>query len=275
MVMAMGDGDKQAFASALNTAMSLYGAGQMSREALQFWWALMSPRMSIDTFQSALHAPCVDPDRGRYAPKPADITAAVETAIERSDGRPGSDEAWSIALRVMDDAESVVWTTEIAAAWGVALDIYEAGDKVGARMAFRERYERDVSAARQRGEKAQWSMTLGTDRSRREQVAREAVSAGLLPASYSAHLLPAPVTDDGMAIAGLLTGDTSHDAKASEHVRRHLAAIRKVIASSGKPAPIGDRKRQDEKASEEERRRELDRQVRQWQQARESEEVPV
>ncbi len=56
------------------------------------------------------------------------------------DGRPGPEEAWSLCPK--DDELSVVWTPEMAQAFGAARPILLSGDAVGARMAFREVYSR-------------------------------------------------------------------------------------------------------------------------------------
>lgn len=62
--------------------------------------------------------------------------------IHAADSRPGKDEAWSIALAASDEHETVVLTTEIRQAMIASEPILEAGDKVGARMAFMSAYER-------------------------------------------------------------------------------------------------------------------------------------
>ncbi len=48
-----------------------------------------------------------------------------------------------------DESTSVVWTDEMCQAWGVAAPLLEDGDKVGARMAFKESYARLIEEARQ------------------------------------------------------------------------------------------------------------------------------
>lgn len=96
----------------------------------------------------------------------------------------GPNEAWAIALQAMDETETVIWTQEIAECWGVALPILEAGDKVGARMAFIEAYNR-------KDQSGEWIVSPGTDKEKRKQAIQQAVDdQRLLPSATKA--LPAP-----------------------------------------------------------------------------------
>src|SRR3569832_801957 len=54
------------------------------------------------------------------------------------DGRPGMEEAW--AMMPKSELASVVWTDEMAQAWGVASPMLAQGDLVGARQAFCQAY---------------------------------------------------------------------------------------------------------------------------------------
>ena len=99
--------------------------------------------------------------------------------IERlDDGRPGAEEAW--AMIPYNEATSAVWTTEMAQAFGVALRLVDAGDMVGARMAFKETYLRMVSQARDKGDPVEWTVTLGHDPGGRDVVLMDAVEKGRL-----------------------------------------------------------------------------------------------
>lgn len=109
----------------------------------------------------------------------ADVIARVE------DGRPGPEEAWAMLPR--DEAITVVWTTEMAEAWGVAR---EAGDKIAERMAFKEAYARIVSKARGERRPAHWQASLGHDVEGRESVLLRAVELGRLSEAHVAALLP-------------------------------------------------------------------------------------
>lgn len=104
------------------------------------------------------------------------------------DGRPGSDEAW--AMIPQDEAGSVVWSDEMAQAWGIAAPLLP--DRVAARMAFREAYVRAVALARDRAIPVRWTPSLGHDPRSREAAVVAAIEAGRLSADDAAEFLPAP-----------------------------------------------------------------------------------
>jgi hypothetical protein len=117
-------------------------------------------------------------------------TGAVIEQIEklRPDGRPGADEAWAMIPR--DEAASVVWTQEMAEAYGIALPLLSEGDQVAARMAFREAYARIVEANKQAGVKPVWQPSLGHDKEGRDAALAEAVRLGRLSTHHAIGLLP-------------------------------------------------------------------------------------
>lgn len=114
--------------------------------------------------------------------------AAIIGRIE--DGRPSADEAWSNAIMAGDDTKTVVWTTETATAYWAAAALLDQGDKVGARMAFRDVYEREVSNARQAGTVVRWDATLGHDPYQREQAIQQAAELNRLGREHANTLLP-------------------------------------------------------------------------------------
>ena len=123
------------------------------------------------------------------------------------DGRPNSDEAWATAYLANDEAETVVWTTEMQEAFYVARPLLEFGDKYGARKAFIDAYERITREAREKKTPIEWSASLGFDSERRDHVLSKAVSLGRLPAAYAAKLLPSPV--DVWPFMAMLTNNAS------------------------------------------------------------------
>ena len=145
--------------------------------------------------RKALEAHIADPQRGRFVPVPADLIAQIDGAAAQ-DGRPDVEEAWAIAVRASDEADTIVWTAEIAEAWGVCSPVFHLNDEVGARMAFKAAYSRMVSTARAAREPVQWCPTIGHDTARRNDAITRAVESGQLPAAY----LPAPTGP----VAGLL-----------------------------------------------------------------------
>jgi hypothetical protein len=108
------------------------------------------------------------------------------------DGRPTADEAWAIALKSANEAETVVWTTEISQAAAACKAILDAGDKIGARIAFRDTYNRLVDDARAKLIPVKWDVSLGTDAKGRESAISRAQIAGQIPCDNVYPALPEP-----------------------------------------------------------------------------------
>ena len=80
------------------------------------------------------------------------------------DGHPSADEAWGLLLRLIrDERETGVLSDEMRAGWATCQPILDLGDEVGARRCFIEVYQRHVQEARQKGQGARWTVTLGAD----------------------------------------------------------------------------------------------------------------
>ena len=114
----------------------------------------------------------------------------VQDVVSRlDDGRPGPEEAW--AALPMSESNSAVWTDEMSEAFGVASPLLEAGDKIAARMAFREVYLARVMAARDAaGRPVNWTATLGHDPRSREGVLIEAVAKNRLTMAQARNYVP-------------------------------------------------------------------------------------
>lgn len=129
--------------------------------------------------------------RCRREVKGALTTADVITRMD--DGRPGVEEAW--AQIPQDEAATVIWTAEAAAAYGACAPLIAAGDRIAARMAFKEVYLASVAKARDAGEPVTRSASLGSDLEGRKRVLAAAVQAGQLTpelAFEACPLLPPP-----------------------------------------------------------------------------------
>ena len=118
--------------------------------------------------------------------------AAIIERLNGDDGRPSADEAWALALDARNESLTVVWTDEARSAFSVARPVLDAGDKIGARMAFRDAYDRIVRNNRASKVKANWTASLGWDSCQRETALKSAESRGLLPSAHVAALLSAP-----------------------------------------------------------------------------------
>jgi hypothetical protein len=104
------------------------------------------------------------------------------------DGRPGVEEAW--AMLPKDEADTAVWTEEMSKAASVTHDLLDAGDAVGARMAFKEVYQRLCQEARDCRLPVAWSVSLGWDVAGRESAIRAAVEKGRLTSAQATVYLP-------------------------------------------------------------------------------------
>lgn len=166
--------------------------------------------------------------------------AAIIDRLPSANAHLLPNEAWALALRSLDEQETVVWTPEIARALGVAKPVLSGGDQIGGRMAFLAAYERELEAAKAEGRQPQWQVSLGHDQQRREIVLNEAVSAGKLPAPKVAHLLTPPekpLTQEGQ-----------------RQRKRMVSQLREII---NKPADAHAQARREAREQEEARRREL------------------
>ncbi len=116
--------------------------------------------------------------------------AAILQRIQASDGRPGKDEAWAIALMSSDETDTVVMTDEIQLALGAARPVLDLGDKVGARMAFINAYERLVTQARDDGKPVNWHVSIGFDANRRLEAITKAVQLKRIHRSAASCIWP-------------------------------------------------------------------------------------
>lgn len=141
--------------------------------------------------------------------------------IERiDDGRPGPNEAW--AMIPQDERGSVVWTTEMAAAYGIAAPLLHEGQTIAARMAFIEAYERELTRARNEQAPVHWVPSLGHDPAQRDGAVREAERKGRITATHALALLPGPDRAAAESAVARLTGPAS---PMPEKVRAQLLAF--------------------------------------------------
>lgn len=180
------DADRREFSELLTATMQVYGT-QLGAGALSIWWGALSGYPLSDV-RAGLSAHVTDKERGRFAPKPADVIAQLTA----SDGRPGPDEAWPQCP--FTEAQTVVWSDEMRAAWSVAQPLLEAGDPIAARMSFKDAYTREVAAARRAGVPVRWEVSLGHHVAAREEPIRRALDLGRITEAQALALVPlAPV----------------------------------------------------------------------------------
>lgn len=182
----------------------------------------------IHEIRRALTLHMKDPQRGRFAPTVADVIAVLKP-VDHS-GHPGLDEAWGICVRSFDEYDTVVVTDEIMKARESCQPIMDLGDEVGARMTFRETYQRLIDAARYCGKSPRWWVSNGTDRDIREQRIREAVDMGRLGRS-ALDLLPRSsptITETIKALSHVAVTDRDRMDRA-EDAKSRLASLRDMM----------------------------------------------
>ncbi len=183
--------DKKEFGEILSAVMMLYSKDATAILLRLYWNSLIE--YPLDQVRRAFDHWVKDPKQGTFMPKPADIIRTIQEV----NGTPESqwlsaNEAWAIALPAVDEAATVVWTQEMAKAWAVAKPILDAGDKIGARMAFIPAYDRFVDQAKRESRTPHYEISAGWDANMRELAVQNTVTAGLLPPPPQQTALPAP-----------------------------------------------------------------------------------
>lgn len=226
--------DRKEFNALLVTAMAVYER-QITGGLADLYFAALG-LYSLDQVRDGMARHLQDPADGKFSPKPADVIRQIQN-VRAHDGRPGKDEAWSIALCSLDETDTVLLTEEILTALAVAQPLLDMRDKVAARMAFIEVYERQVSMVR-RGpwQPAKWIISLGTDKGRRIHAVEEGVRLGRLTEQQAAPHLERigqetqRISAEGSVIAGLIAGPAgATEEEIRERNRERLQGIRKLV----------------------------------------------
>lgn len=178
----MFDSDKQEFAEILKATMGVYRveAGPL---VVKLWWSVLN-RYSIEQVKEGFSR-FVSSKESKFPPVPAHIIEAIDASYP--DGRLGADEAWSMIPK--DEFTSIVMTDEMAEAMGIAQPLLDCGDKIAARMAFKEAYTRITDGHKREGVKPKWFPSLGSDKEGREAALSTAVRMGRIGAEHAAGLL--------------------------------------------------------------------------------------
>ncbi len=126
-----------------------------------------------------------------------------------------------------DESGSVVWTDEMAAAYGIAGPLLAQGEPIPARMAFLEHYRAAVAKARMDGVPPKWWPSLGHDPRGREQVLLEAAEKGRI-----GHDSPLLLACSGQSQRALSSGGRGM-ARIGSAVPEALSAVAKKNISQG------------------------------------------
>lgn len=175
----MNEQDRIPFAKVLAATLDAYGRRPPMSDTIELWFQIMRP-FTLEQFRIACQQAVIQSPSN--PPTPGSIVQALKP---KDTSRPGAEEAWAIAVRACDETETVMMTDEIAQAWGVAQPIFNLGDEVGARMAFKEAYGRILGSAEA---PAKWFPSIGSDPYKRDTALAEAKRTGLLPAPTATAL---------------------------------------------------------------------------------------
>jgi hypothetical protein len=174
--------ERPSFLRLLKVTMMAYGKPTPETELVNFWWEQLAffPMEAVEQAIAGYRL-----EERNFAPIPnAIITRCIEL-----DGRPSADEAWATALESRDEGATVIWTEETATALFSCAPILNAGDKIGARIAFIKAYNAKVLAARSRYLPAKWIVSFGSDKDRQRLALKDAVRKSRISPGY---LLTAP-----------------------------------------------------------------------------------
>lgn len=172
----------------------------------------------------------------RELTRPLTAGAVFERLCE-NDGRPGIEEAWAMCPKT--EADSVCWTLEMREAYSIARSLSDNGDSIGARMAFKDAYERLVRESRDNGFPTTWELSLGWDAGSRQKAVEKAVQVKAISSEAAAGYLPAPA--GGMNLiehlstgAPLMLDAPGLTVEDVERVRERVSDLKRVLASRPK-----------------------------------------
>lgn len=194
----MKDASRAALARMIAVISAEYGV-EFEEVKIDLWMNALGG-FSPDVIERAVRAHIMNPDRGRFAPRLAEIIGNCDALCPGSKWL-GAEEAWSKMPR--GEGESAMLTNEAAEALTAANDLLATGDRVAARMAFKEAYERLVDKAKMEGRRPVYFFSAGRDADGREKVLIEAVRIGQIAADHVPRLLPPDRVEEVLRSAGV------------------------------------------------------------------------
>jgi hypothetical protein len=248
----MNSTDKAGFATHILAIAEIYGKA-LSPAAIDIYWTALRG-YPLTEVQCAFERHVQDAEAGRFFPKPADLIRQLQPRAG-DDGHPDPDEAWGLLVRlIQDERETGVLTDELRAGWQACQPILDLGDEVGARRCFLTVYARQVEDARRHGQRARWTVTLGTCPQLRARRLAEAVQARRLSHDQVTSLLPGPAPASLDQVAGLLEGPDASAPEAKTAARlRALAALLRAGSAEADARRAAERQAQREREAERKR----------------------
>lgn len=178
----MTDTDYEPFAVALRRVFIACSGGQKepSPDLVDLFFETFKNH-PLEAILKVLKAHMLDPERGKFVPRPADLVASLQDL----DGHPSPDEAWALSITAADERATMVWTMPMAIAWNVARHLFHE-NRVGAALAFKASYQSEVAKCRAAGQAARYVIAIGFDKAQARSAIEQAVANGLIdPARLS------------------------------------------------------------------------------------------
>jgi hypothetical protein len=136
-----------------------------------------------------------------------------------------AEEAWAIALISFDENSTVVWTEQIAQARAIAAPVFYEGDKVAARMTFKDAYSRIVKVVQT---PPVWSVCQGFDKEHRAIAVEQAAKLGRVSTQIAAKYQLEPPTVNFLQLV-----DMSAAKNPQSDLKTKLESLRAALNFSG------------------------------------------
>jgi hypothetical protein len=219
--------DKQRFAAVMELAAEYFGK-TLTVDVMRLYWTALTA-YPIEAVESAFQEYICNATQARM-PLVSEVLVALGRA-EPNSAYPSSDEAWGIAVKTFDEQQTVVVTDEVMGAREAAQPVMDIGDEVGARMAFRDAYNRLVTQARMKGNaKPRWWITNGTDKQLREQAIRQAVDLGRLSRDALKQITgPDPTLTEACRAFDVQAIEHKTKAKEAADISRKLRSLKDTL----------------------------------------------
>lgn len=118
-------------------------------------------------------------------------TLSAILAYEKG-GFDDSETAYAKAIAsITDESKTCLMNDAIMKAWSIAQPLYSEGMNYDASRAFKSAYEEAVREQKELGyRKPKWFLSMGTDKTQREEFIRQSTSDGLISIEYAKSQLP-------------------------------------------------------------------------------------
>lgn len=216
------EANKRDLAEILRGTSEIYGKAPPSQLLMRMFFSALQ-RFDMDQIEAAF---TIHVKSSKFMPTIADIVELIESthpAIQR----PGADEAWAMISHLTEN-DCVVWTNEMNEAYAVAAPLIHDGEKVAARMAFREAYNRAVFNAKASGQAVTWFLSRGHSSEGLESVIQEAMRLGRLSTDAGSALLLEAGYKSPINLSNLLAGPPE-SSEASSKAKESILKLKEML----------------------------------------------